>query len=208
MTQTRTRRVASDIIFVTQFAGRSTHRTRINDRAPVTRLVHRADAEEIVVLRHTVGGVGEHVADIFRVGPFGRRGIAPDDLVAGDVGVGVGVPLELGVVGQLAGDDADVDRFSGRVGQAREGDEVNAGDIGRVFKIDELRRVAVKYAILGADVLVLVRVVLVGFGNADGRKSAFDKRYVVATAAVSTSKDRTSPASASANCSRFAAASA
>src|SRR4029079_19446682 len=65
---------------------------RERDRAAVTVLVDGAQAEVEVVLRRQREGLLGHVADRDRVGPVGLGGLAPDDLVAREVRVGVGVP--------------------------------------------------------------------------------------------------------------------
>src|SRR3954469_2658798 len=65
---------------------------REGGRAAVAVAIDRAHAEEEVVRRHSLERVVGDVADRDRVGPARLVGVAPDDLVALQVGLGVGVP--------------------------------------------------------------------------------------------------------------------
>src|SRR5215207_8774778 len=71
----------------------SPNRPWINYRTLIPRLIDRPHAEEIIVLRtrfhHEVG----HVSDERRIGPLRRGGVAPDDLVTGEIGILTRVPV-------------------------------------------------------------------------------------------------------------------
>ena len=125
------------------------HWLRKTDRAAVAVAIHGADAEEVVVLRHALDRVARHVADEQRIGPDGCGRLAPDDFIAGEIRFGVGGPLQIGVVGQSFGDEADRLRTSRGAGQRRERDGVDARDLRDVGEIHEVGQVAVDDAVLG-----------------------------------------------------------
>src|SRR6185369_5191252 len=81
---------------------------RERDGTAVAVAVDRANADLVVVLVQALERVVRDVADLPRVGPQRVLGVAPDDLVAGDVPLRVRVPAQLGVVRQARRDDPGV----------------------------------------------------------------------------------------------------
>ena len=95
--------------------------------------------------------------------------LIPCDITAcgGVVGEIAGQPVESALVTQRGGVDADVHRSGRSRLEAIHGREIDARDLGNVVVIHKLGQVAVLHAVDDAHVLVLVRVVLAGFGEAD-----------------------------------------
>jgi acetylglutamate kinase len=112
-------------------------------------------------------------------------GGAPEDLVGG-IGGGSdgGLPVELGVVVEGLGEDADVLRLAGGGGEVGENGGVEAGYVGDVVEVDILEEVAVLDAVFDADVLVLVVEVLAPLGEADSGEALEVEAGVVAATEV------------------------
>lgn len=152
------------------------------DRARVAVLVDGADAEEVVVFGEPFHGELGAISCPRRVGPHRRGGVSPHDLVTGKVGFGVGIPCQCGVVRELFYEDPWV--VWGGWGARDRGDcgGVELGHPCQVIEVDELDQVAVDSAVFDAHVLVLVGVLLAGFGESYGGIAVREEGELVAAA--------------------------
>ena len=154
-------------------AGSGSDGRREGDRAAIPRRVHGAQAELHVVLGDVERDRGD-VADLDRAGPVRRRGLPHHHLVPGQVGLGVGVPGEDGVV-----DAGKVDRRryvnqqvlgrAGRGGQRPQRCPVDLGHPGDVVEVHVLDQVTELHPVDHLRVLVLVIEVLPRLGDPGGR---------------------------------------
>ena len=151
-------------------------------RAAVAVAVHRAHADLDVVLGQVRDGVRGDVAHRDRVRPQRIGRLAPHHLVAREVGLGVGVPLQRRVVGELRRVDLGVLRRRRRPREVGERRAVDPRDAGGVAEVDELQQIAELLAVLHAHVLVLVGEVLRRLGEARRRIALLQERDLVAAA--------------------------
>ena len=121
-----------------------------------------------------------HVADPPRVRPERHDRVAPDDLVADDVRLGIGVPAQLRVIREVGRDHASVDRRPRRPGEGGQRRADDARGALEVVEVDEPQQVAELRAVLDADVLVLVVVVLVRLGEPHRRPALLEEGDLVA----------------------------
>src|SRR5688572_27291335 len=159
---------------------------RVCNRAFVSRLVHGTNTKKVIVLGLALHDIGKCISGRYSIRPFGGGRVAIDHFISGDVGVLVSVPFELGVVVQAV-DHGHILWASRGARQTRERDQVHARNIGDVIEVYEFRRIAIENATFGTDVLVLVRVIFIYFGNTNGREPAFEKGNMIAASAVTIS---------------------
>src|SRR5688572_2232857 len=159
---------------------------RVCNRAFVSRLVHGTNTKKVIVLGLALYDIGKYISGRYSIRPFGGRRVAIDHFISGDVGVLVSIPFELGVVVQAV-HHRHIFWASRGGGQTSEGDQVNSRNIRDVIEVYEFRRIAIENATFGTDVLVLVRVIFIHFGNTNGRKPAFEKGNMIAASAVTIS---------------------
>src|SRR5438874_2678340 len=92
-------------------------RARKARRAGVAVAVKRDDSKNIIVLRDAEKSEARDVAGIARLLPQWRADLAPDDAVAGEVGLVVRAPTQRRVVLELDDLDAGISRRGGREGE-------------------------------------------------------------------------------------------
>jgi hypothetical protein len=165
-------------------AGRGcAHRARKTHRTFISVFINGANAEKVIVLRHFLSSRKRDVADKKRIRPNrlkscrARRFHNPPNPRPCSRPISNPCRCQPPVT---------MPTFFGRAepAPARKARGVDSSDIRDVIKINKFNRVAVKFAVFGSDVLMLMRVIFVRFGKTYGGKTAFEKRNMVAAASV------------------------
>src|SRR5688572_2270386 len=100
--------------------------------------VNGAHTEKVVVLRHTRHSIARDASHATSIGPHRRHGLAPHYLITSDIRFSIRIPLQVRIVGESRGDDADIPRASWRTRQRSEAGRIDARDICSVSKVNEL----------------------------------------------------------------------
>ncbi len=145
----------------------------------------RTPKNQLSLLSSSVPRCG--VADVDHVLPERAGRFAEDDLVAGDVALGRA--SQRSVV--LLVVSATMIRVAGRSvrREVRDGHRVELGDVGDIAGVHEFGQIAELPALFGADVLMLVVVVLVDLGHTDGGEAGLVECGVVAPAEAVRAED-------------------
>src|SRR5579872_2044759 len=145
--------------------------------------IHGAHRKNHIVFRYGKRDARDvaHGSSMF---PFGAGCGTPERFVTCGSRTGRRLPSERGIIFQFRGKEADLGWRSGRRSKGCEGGRIQAGNIGQVVEVDELRKVAEFNSALRAHVLMLVVVVFAKFGEAHRGESLLVERTVIAPAQI------------------------
>src|SRR5262245_985576 len=76
-------------------------RRRVARGTAISRFVDGGNTEQEIVFRNLADGIAGDVSDRKRVLPERRRGIAPKDLVAGEIRLAIRLPMQRCIIGQF-----------------------------------------------------------------------------------------------------------
>jgi hypothetical protein len=161
-------------------------RQRQHSRTPVPTLPYTPDTKDDVILmnRRRSEIIPVHLPDVNNTAPMRLNRLAVHNLIPLDLQPTRRLPPKLAKVVRNGIIHADVPRLSRRIRQAPHGGR-NDLCCARVVRVVEVvRKVAVRDSARVADVLVLLRVVLVCLDEAHAVEARLEERPVVAAAAV------------------------
>src|SRR5271157_2877112 len=165
------------------FSAASALRQRHNCQTAISSGIEGTYCKDYIVLRDRQSRTRD-ITDPLRVLPVGRRGVAPQHFVAGRQSAGGRIPSYSGIVLQLLRQQAHVCRRRRRQCQRSQGGRVQPGHVGGVVEIYKLRQVTIFDAVLGANVLVLMVVILAEFCEAHRSVSLLVEGEMIAAAQV------------------------
>src|SRR5271166_5818923 len=145
--------------------------------------IQGAYSKDYIVLRHRHSGA-DHITDGLHMLPVGRGRIPPEHFVASRQSAGRSFPCQSGIVLQLFRQQAHIRRRRRRRCQRSQRGRIQARHVRGVVVIQELRQITVFDAILGANVLVLMVIILAKFRKSYRGITLLVKGKMIAAAQV------------------------